>query len=102
MNHNLGDSVAEVTVSEPKCHFQHLAFEMQVQSMSAIKCRGNFRIFQFASAMHWQKKLPKSQQKPLYIKSAMASTCLCILPKAMIWFFNNLDYLFYVNYIVYL
>ena len=23
INHNLGDSVAEGTVSEPKCHFQH-------------------------------------------------------------------------------
>ena len=29
MNHNLGDSVAEGTVSEPKCHFQHRQDEIQ-------------------------------------------------------------------------
>ena len=31
-------------------------FEIQVLSTSAIKCRGKFRIFQFASAMCQQKK----------------------------------------------
>ena len=34
----------------------YTAFEIQVLTTSAIKCRGKFRIFQFASAMRWQKK----------------------------------------------
>ena len=41
----------------------YTAFEIQVLTTSAIKCRGKFRIFQFASAMRWQKKkkkLPKT------------------------------------------
>ena len=33
------------------------------------------------------KKLPKTQQKPLYIMSAMASAYFSILPKSMIWIF---------------
>ena len=80
----------------------HSAFEIQMQSTSAIKCLSDSRIFQFASATRRQKVLPKTQQKPLYITSAMASACLGILPKAMIWFFNSRDYLFYLNYIIYL
>ena len=47
-------------------------FEIQVLSTSAIKCRGSFRIFQFASAIRRQKNPPKIQQKALYISSAMA------------------------------
>ena len=35
------------------------AFEIQVISTSAIKCRGKFRIFQFASAQRRQKKIAK-------------------------------------------
>ena len=31
------------------------AFEIQVLNTSAIKCWGNFRIFQFASAIRWKK-----------------------------------------------
>ena len=49
-----------------------------------------------------KNKLPKAQQKPLYIILAMALACLGIFPKTMIWFFNSWDYLFYLNYIVYL
>ena len=37
----------------------------------------------------------KTQQKPLCIKSAMALAYLNILPRALIWFFNSRDYLFY-------
>ena len=33
------------------------AFEIQVLSTSAKICRGNFRIFQFASAIRWQKRI---------------------------------------------
>ena len=51
----------------------YLAFEIQLQSTSAIKCRGNSTIFQFASAMRRQNILPKTQWKPFYITSAMAS-----------------------------
>ena len=29
INHNLGDNVAEGTVTEPKCHFQHWQVKMQ-------------------------------------------------------------------------
>ena len=54
--------------------------------MSAKKCRDYLRIFQFASAIHQQKELPKSQQKLLYIKPAMASAYLSILPSSMIYF----------------
>ena len=77
-------------------------FENQVLSTSAIKCRGDFRIFQFASAIRREKKLRKTQQKPLYITSTMVSAYLGILPRAMIWFINSWDYLFYLNYIVHL
>ena len=42
------------------------------------------------------KKLLKTQQKPLCIMSAMALAYLNILPRALIWFFNNSwDYWFY-------
>ena len=42
------------------------------------------------------KRLLKTQQKPLCIKSVMALAYLNILPRALIWFFNNSwDYLFY-------
>ena len=34
-------------------------------------------------------KLPKTQQKPLCITSAMAAAYLDILAMAMIWFFNS-------------
>ena len=49
--------------------------------------------------MRWQIK---TQKKSLYITSALASAYLVILPRAMIWFFNSWDYLFHLNYIVYL
>ena len=71
-------------------------------STSAIKCRGDFKVFEFASAMRWQKtKLPKTQQKTLHITSATAWACIGILTRAMIWFFNSWDYLIYLNYIVF-
>ena len=42
------------------------------------------------------KKLLKTQQKPLCIMSTMALAYLNILPRALVWFFNNSwDYLFY-------
>ena len=40
----------------------NVAFGIQVLSISAIKCQDDFRIFQFASAIRWQKKLPRTQQ----------------------------------------
>ena len=71
--------------------------------MPEIKCPGDFRIFQSALAVRLQKKqLPKAQQKPLYIMLAMPSAYIIILPMTMIWFFNSWNYLFYLNYIVYL
>ena len=78
------------------------AFEIHMQSKSAIKCPCDFRNFQFASAMRRQKKLPKTQQKPLYITSTVSSACLGILPRAMIQFLNSGEYLSYLNYIGYL
>ena len=78
-------------------------FKIQVISMAEIKCPGDFRIFQSALAVRLQKKqLPKAQQKPLYIMLAMPSAYIIILPMTMIWFFNSWNYLFYLNYIVYL
>ena len=56
-----------------KSIYIYLAFEIQLQSTSAIKCQGNSTIFQFASAMRRQNILPKTQWKPFYITSAMAS-----------------------------
>ena len=47
------------------------AFEIQVLRTSAIKRRGDFRIFKFTSAIRRQKKMPKALQKYLYIASAM-------------------------------
>ena len=43
-----------------------------------------------------------TQQKPVYITSAMVSAYLDILPRAMICFFNSWDYLSYLHYIIYL
>ena len=87
------------------------AFKIQVINTSAKKkkkkkkkCWGNFRIFHFASAIHRKKKnkLAEIQQKPLYILSAMVLAYCCILPRAMIWFFNSWDYLIYLTFFVYL
>ena len=50
---------------------------------------------QFASAIHWQKKLLKIQQNSLCIMSAMALAYPNILPRALIWFCNSWEYLFY-------
>ena len=41
------------------------AFEIQVLSMSAIKCYDKFRIFEFAMAMHQQKKKKKKTAEDL-------------------------------------
>ena len=48
------------------------------------------------------KKLPKTQKKSMYITSALALAYVGILPRSMIWFFNSWDYLFRLNYFVYL
>ena len=69
--------------------FVQAAFENQVLRTSAIKCRGKFKNFQFALAMRRQKKLPKTQQKPLYNTSDMASAYLGSLPKTMIFFLTG-------------
>ena len=53
--------------------------------MLAIKCWGKFRIF----------------QKPLYITLGMASACLSILPRTMIWFYNSWYHLFYLYIILF-
>ena len=92
----------------PSLHFSFgwqiydVALQIQVLSMLAIKCWGEFRIFQFDLAIRRHKKPPKTQQKPFYITSLIASAYLGILPRAMICFFNSWDNLFYLNYIVYL
>ena len=54
--------------------------------MLTVKCQGDFKIFQFALAIHRQKKDKKklkTQQKPLNITSAMALAYLYILPRAL-------------------
>ena len=67
---------------KPPIQFIKAAFEIQKLSASA-------------------KKLLKTQQKLLYITSAMASAYPGILARAKIWFYNGWDYLFCLNYIVY-
>ena len=61
----------------------------QIQNFSF--CHGN------ASA---KKKLLMTYQKPLHITLGMASACLTILPRTVIWFFNSWYHLFYL-YILY-
>ena len=53
----------------------------QMQNFSV--CHGN------ASAKNKTKKLLITYQKPLYITLGMASACLNILPRTVIWFFNS-------------
>ena len=48
------------------------------------------------------KKLLTTLQEPLYIMLAMVLAYLSIFPRVMFWFFNSWDYLFHLNYIVYL
>ena len=48
-------------------------FKIQVVTTSAIKCWGNFRIFQFASAIHWQKNWQRLSRN------------LCILCRQWLW-----------------
>ena len=62
----------------------------------------NFSVCLGNNSAKKKKKMPKTQPKPLYITLAMASAYLGILPRAMICFFNSWDYLFYLNYNVYL
>ena len=60
----------------------------QMQNFSV--CHGN------ASAKKKTKKLLITYQKPLYITLGMASACLNILPRTVIWFFNSWYHLFYL------
>ena len=39
-------------------------FKIQVLSTSAKICRGDFRIFQFVLAIHWQKRIIEFSRKP--------------------------------------
>ena len=89
---NLSHSLCYFMIAD-NIYIINTVFEIQVLSTSAIKCRGKFRIFQFASAMRRQKKrkkLPLAKLKPLHITSAMASAYLGIFPGTLIWFFNSL------------
>ena len=60
---------------------------MQVPSLSAIKCQGNFRIFQFVSGIP-QQKICQRLSRNLYIFAlVMALAHFGILPKSLLWFF---------------
>ena len=67
----------------------------EIQVLVHWQWRGDFKIFQFASATRRQKKAEDSIDT-FVIASPMASACLGILPRAMIWFLNNWDYFFYL------
>ena len=56
---------------------------------------GWFQNFSVCLGNTLAKKLQQTQQKPLCIMSEMALAYLNILPRALIWFFNSWDYLFY-------
>ena len=79
-----------------------LAFEIQVLNTSAMKMLRQSQNFSVCFGNASAKKLLKTQQNPLHITKAMPLACLSIFPRAIIWFLNSWDYLFYLNYIVYL
>ena len=76
------------------------AFKIQVLSMSATRCQGDFRIFHFTSAISQQKNCQRFSRN-LYTASAMALEYLTILSTAIIWIFNSWDYFLHLNYVVY-
>lgn len=57
----------------------YAAFEIQMLSPSAIKLQGDFRIFKFASAICWQKRIAKDSAETFVFKPTMAPACLSIL-----------------------
>ena len=67
------------------------AFEIQVLRTSAIKRRGDFRIFKFTSAIRRQKKCQKLFRNICILRRQWVTSMayLGILPRAMIWFFNS-------------
>ena len=89
-----------------RIHYQTLE-RQGTQNIAGAKYVGNkmprrFQNFSVCLGNRSVKKLPNTQQKPLYILLVMASAYLGILPRAMTWFFNSWDNLFCLNYIVYL
>ena len=83
-------------------HFINLSLRNSGAKHVGKKMLRQFQIFLVCLGNTSAKKLLRTQQKPLYIMSITASAYLGILPRTMIWFFNSWDYLFYLNYIVYL
>ena len=61
-----------------------------------------FQNFSICLGILSAKKLPKTQQKPLYITSAMAPAYLDFFTRAKLCCFNRWSYLLYLNYIIYL
>ena len=79
------------------------AFEIQVLSTLTIKCQSNFRIFYFASAIRQQKncqRLPKTDTFVYYVGNGFNIPRYFAKGYGLI--FKKWDYLFYLNYIVYL
>ena len=74
------------------------------------KMMRQFQKFSVSLSNTLVKNLPKTWQKPILsllcklysIILTMASAYLSILSKAMICFFNFWDYLFYLNYIIFI
>ena len=89
----------KIALSEASIKTYSTAFEIQVLIMSAVKCWGDFRIFQFASAIRRQKNYRRLRRNLCTL--AMALAYLAILPRTMICFFNSWHDLFYLSYTVY-
>ena len=75
------------------------AFEIQVLSMSAIKCGGNFQIFHFALAIRQQKNCWILDKNLCILRQQWLASTFC--QGVWLGFFSSWDYLFYLNYIVY-
>ena len=78
------------------------AFEIQMLSMLAITCRGMFRIFLFASAMHQQKNCRKPSRNLCRSRRQWLLHTLAFCQGLWFNFCNCWYYLFYLYYIVYL
>ena len=78
-----------ISVRKVKSYYGYAAFKIHGLSMSATKCRGNFKCFQFALAMCWQKNCQRLSRNYVSFDQGLFA-------------FYSWDYLFYLYYFVYL
>ena len=85
---------ASVNFERKKNNFESFVHTVFLATYSGVKYVDNkmpkrFQNFPVCLGNTSAKKLPKTQQKPMYTTSAMASSYLDILPRTMICFFNS-------------